>query len=507
MSWKPPPGPAGNGTGPAAGDARPTESRPADARPLDRAEREEYERLRAAGAGAGTGTGTGTGAGAGEGGGVAVSGTGAPGGRRGRGRTVWASVLLVVAVLLAPFAVVAAWLESEVSDTDRYVSTVAPLATDPAVQNLVISRLTTRVVDNVDVNGVTSSVEDALRSSGAPAIVVDHAGALSGVMSSALTDVVHGIVSGVVTSDQFASIWADANRRVQPVVMKVLTGEGGGAITTSGDAVVLDIGAAVDAVRTRLVDAGFGRAADIPNTDRTIVLFQTKELSRVQGWLRVLDVLGLWLPVAVGLLLLAGVWLMPDHRVAVMAAGVGLGVMMLVLLVLLAVVRGRYLDSVQSAAQSQDAAKAIYDTLVRFLRGAVQGLLLIAAIMIVSGWLLGPSRYARTARRGMGSATGAVGHRLGRAGLRTGSAGRWLADHRRLTSAIVVAAGILTLILWSYPTAATVAVVLLIVVVLLALLEVLAVAAEPAPGPGPGPAPGPAPGPSGGVRSVGEESS
>lgn len=403
----------------------------------------------------------------------------------GRLRTVWASVLLVLAVLLAPFAVVAAWLDSSISDTDRYVSTVAPLAADPAVQNLVIDRLTTRIVDNVDVKGVTGSLDDVLRRNGAPAVVADHADALSGVLSSAVTDVVHEIVAGVVDSDQFADLWTAANRRVQPAVMKVLTGTGGGAITTSGNAIVLDVGAVVDEVRKRLVDAGFGAAAKIPDSDRTIVLLQTKELSRVQDWLRVLDVLGLWLPVAAGLLLLAGVLLMPDRRIALMAGGVGVGAMMIVLLVLLTLLRQRYLDSVPSSAQTRDAASAIYDTLLRYLRGSAEALLTLAAIAIAAGWLVGPARGARAVRRGTGRATSATGSRLARRGLRTGAVGRWLTEHRPLTSGIVIAAGVLTLVLWSYPTAVTVAIVLLVVVAALALLAILAAAATPAtPAPG-----------------------
>ena len=35
---------------------------------------------------------------------------------------------------LAPLSVVSVWARSEVTDTDRYVDTVAPLAKDPAVQ-------------------------------------------------------------------------------------------------------------------------------------------------------------------------------------------------------------------------------------------------------------------------------------------------------------------------------------------------------------------------------------
>src|ERR1043165_3199810 len=79
-----------------------------------------------------------------------------------------ATVLLVLTMLLTPLALVAAWVHDEVADTARYVRTVAPLASDPAVQDVLIDRLTRRVVSNFDVEALTASLTTALRKSGAP---------------------------------------------------------------------------------------------------------------------------------------------------------------------------------------------------------------------------------------------------------------------------------------------------------------------------------------------------
>src|SRR6478736_101696 len=64
-------------------------------------------------------------------------------GRTGWWRPVVASVLIVLMAVLAPLSVVARWAHDTVSDTDRYVETVAPLASDPAVQDAIIDRITT----------------------------------------------------------------------------------------------------------------------------------------------------------------------------------------------------------------------------------------------------------------------------------------------------------------------------------------------------------------------------
>ena len=60
-------------------------------------------------------------------------------------RTIVATLLIVVACLLAPLGVVAVWARNQVTNTDRYVATVTPLAKDPAIQQAVTDRITAQV--------------------------------------------------------------------------------------------------------------------------------------------------------------------------------------------------------------------------------------------------------------------------------------------------------------------------------------------------------------------------
>ncbi|WP_163549938.1 hypothetical protein [Candidatus Frankia nodulisporulans] len=398
-------------------------------------------------------------------------------------RTIGASLLLLLAVVLAPLAVVATWADTTISDSDRYGDTVAPLATDPAVQNMVTNRLTDLVVRNVDVDQVTASLNDVLTRNDVPPVVVNHADVLAGALHSTLTSAVHQVVQGVVTSDQFPPLWENANRRAHAAVKKVLTDEGNNVLQAKDDTIVLDIGPVVDSVQQRLVDAGLEKAGSIPDVDRQIVLLRTDTLTRTQDALRLLAVLGLWLPVAVVAFAALGVWLAPAHRVGLMALGIGTAVTMIVLLVVLAVLRQSYLDSVAPDVQPRDAAAAIYDTLVRFLRDSALTWLTVAVITVAAGYLHGPGRGARALRAGASHATGAAGQTLARAGVGTGGAGDWLARHRRLTGGVVIGAGLLALVLWNCPTPAAVALILLTVVVALAALGVLAAAGTTRPEP------------------------
>ena len=56
-------------------------------------------------------------------------------------------VALVLAALLAILSVSPIWTRNQVVDTDRYVRTVAPLATEPPIQDLLVDALTSAIAD------------------------------------------------------------------------------------------------------------------------------------------------------------------------------------------------------------------------------------------------------------------------------------------------------------------------------------------------------------------------
>ncbi|MHB9861015.1 hypothetical protein [Streptomyces sp. YIM S03343] len=401
--------------------------------------------------------------------------------RHRRLRNVGASILLLLALLLAPVAVVAAWVEKTVTDTDRYVATVAPLASDPAVQNVIITRITNHVVAQVDVKSITDALAKTLKDRGAPPRVVAGADALTGPLTSAVRTAVDRVVTRVITSNAFQQVWEGANRRAHAAVMKVLTDEGGGVVSAKGENIQLDVGQIVDQVRTRLVDAGFSKAAAIPNTDKTITLFKAKQLSRAQDAMRLLDIMGAWLPVIAVAFAALAVWTAPSHRLMLMIAAIGMGVMMIVLLVGLAVARRIYLDSVPSGTLPPDAAAAIYDTFIRFLRNSTRTLLVVFVITALAAYLFGPGRVARFVRATSDRGTTAAGNAIEEAGLRTGTVGRWLDGHRAWTTGGVIAAGVLALLLWNTPTVGVVALIVGLVLVVLIILAILAAAAGPPP--------------------------
>ncbi|MFC9955356.1 hypothetical protein ACFVIN_33910, partial [Streptomyces prasinus] len=97
-------------------------------------------------------------------------------------------------------------------------------------------------------------------------------------------------------------------------------------------------------------------------------------------------------------------------------------------------------------------------------------------------YLSAPGRGARGVHTPAGGGGAAAGPVLRRAGVRTGSTGRLLADHQAWTTGGAFAAGALVLLLWNHPTVGAVALVVGVVLAVLAVLAFLAAAAPRAPG-------------------------
>ena len=125
-------------------------------------------------------------------------------------RRIIAIVLVVLTAVLACAAVPALYLRSEVLDTDRYVATVAPLASDPAIQAEIANKVTTQITEAVDIEGIT---RDAMTELGkvAPRVAAVITGLAPAIAEQTKT-LIHTAVSRFVASPQFQDLWTQVNR-------------------------------------------------------------------------------------------------------------------------------------------------------------------------------------------------------------------------------------------------------------------------------------------------------
>jgi hypothetical protein len=393
----------------------------------------------------------------------------------GRWRAVVASLLIVVGCVLAPLSAAAVWTRNQVTNTDRYVATVAPLANDPAIQAAITDQITAQVFRYIDVQGLTTQAVEALTERGGlrPQVAAQLQ-ALAVPIASGVESFTRSQVAKVVESDAFADAWVQANRAAHAELVKALTGEGGGAVTVENDTVSINMAAFIQTVKARLVDAGFSIAARIPEVNASFVLFQSADITRARSAFNLLDTLGIWLPVLALVLLAIGVYVARDHRRALVGAALGVAVSMVVLALGLAVFRSIYLDAVPASALPHDAAAVLYDTIVRFLRLGLRTIFVLALVIAGGAFLSGRSVTAVRTRQGITRAIASLQGGAEHAGLRTGRVGTWFYANKRALRITAVAAAALALVFWGRPTGKVVLGLTLALLIVLAIIEFLA---------------------------------
>jgi hypothetical protein len=403
---------------------------------------------------------------AGTAGAAGVEGTAAAPGR-GRWRAVLAPILIALGCILAIPATAAVWLDSVVTDTDRYVETVGPLARDPDIERAVTNRVTTRLMQEIDVPAVVNEASDLLASQGAGTRLTTTLSDLSGPINGAVEGWVHDQVGRVIASDRFADLWTQANRAAHQAVVAALTGRNeNGAVQVEGNTVSLQLAPVVEDAKQRLVDAGFQRAGSIPDVDMTLTLFQSDDIEKAQAGFRLVDRLGTWLPVIALALIGAGVLVARGRRRALIGAGIGLAVAMLFLGAALTTARPLYLSALPADVDDA-AAGALFDQVVSLLRTTLRTVLAVGLAVSLVAWLSGPSTQAVALRRGV-ARLGTVGSEWG---WRDSAVVGWLRAHKRPVQVAVAIVAVLVFTFWNYPNAGVVLGILLVAGALLAAIE------------------------------------
>jgi hypothetical protein len=400
--------------------------------------------------------------------------------RRQRWRSVVATLLIVIGCILAPISVVAVWTKNLVTDTDRYVTTVAPLASDPAIQNAIADRITAEIFTHLDVAGITNQAVDALADRGLPPLVATQLHALSEPLSSGVQGFVRTEVGKVVASDAFANAWITANRSAHQALVAALTGETREGITIENDTVSINLGPFIQEVKQRLVDRGFGLASRIPNVNPSFVLVQSDYIAKARGAFNLLNAIGNWLPVVAGLFLAIGIYVAKGHRRALVGVGLGLAGGMLALGLGLALFRTIYLNELPLGVLTRDAAAAFFDTLVRFLRLGLRTVLVFGLVIALAGFFTGRSITAVRARAGVRNGIGWLRGGAEQAGFRTGPVGAWVYTYKRVLWIAVIAIAALVLVFWDQPTGRVIIGITLGVLVALVIIEFLGRPPSPA---------------------------
>ena len=279
----------------------------------------------------------------------------------------------------------------------------------------------------------------------------------------------------MVSSQAFATAWVQVNTVAHQGLVRILSGQGGGALSTSNGQIVLNLGPLIAVAKQDLVAHGFKLASNIPPVTPTLALFQAKDLGKAQGFYRLIKAGKIVLPILVLIIIAAGVYVARGRRRALVGAGLGLAASMLVLAIGLEIARSIYLSSVPSSTLPTDAAASVFDAFVHFIKVGLRVVLAVGLVVAIGGILHRALHTAVQTRSAFESGTDWI-RQLRRAQGRVHRSGRPVDLPAPPGACRIGAVALFALIFvfWGQPTALVVILLVVLLLVVLGLIELIA---------------------------------
>lgn len=319
--------------------------------------------------------------------------------RRARGRAALAVVLVVVGALLAPTSAALAWTARTANDTDTFVSTLAPLSDDPAVQALIVDRSTLAIDEALGTDALIADLLDGLVNQEERPILGSAADALGPLLADQARAAIHSAMEQVVASDAFDAVWVSALTATHRNLVRVLGGSDNGAVVIDNSGVVsIELGPIIAALKPALAEAGFGLANAIPPIDASIEVAEVQHLAQVRVAYATLITSGQVFPWITLLLMVAGILLHPRRRIGVLVAGSLLGAVGLALLLSIAGA-GRVVAAVLASTVPLSATQAIYSQVTHELRAVMAAMFVVGVVAVIAALIAGPGTKATAVRR------------------------------------------------------------------------------------------------------------
>jgi hypothetical protein len=325
-----------------------------------------------------------------------------------------------------------------VDNTQRFVDTLGPLASNPKIQELVITEVTNKLDETVDFAGTTSSLIDGLGSAlSLPPAAKEALGLISDPLAAGVKGLVREAVGEAVTSEGFQAAWTQTLTITQEQVTKLLKGEESGVLKMAADgAITLNLRPVIAEVKQSLINSGSAFAAAIPEIDLTIELGKIPELAVARVIYQIGVGVGTWLPwVVVGLYLLGVAFAVRRVR-AVLTTSVFVLISSVLMLIVFSFGRLLAINSVSD--EFSPAVGVVWDAVSAYAVTVVAGLMALSLIALVTSWIfLGDEQSP--VRQWFGRTFAQLRARLDRWGVTMGSAGPVLYRFRVSLRVIIIA--------------------------------------------------------------------
>jgi hypothetical protein len=328
-------------------------------------------------------------------------------GRR-RLRKLLVGFLVVLTSLSAVAATVALWARSQVLNTDRWTQLAERIIEEPEVVNRLAFRLSTSIVQGLDVE---ERIESAL---GQADRLPTQAALLAGPFASRIQGFLEDRIRGFLSSERGQQLWVDLNRRVHQRAVAILRGETGPGATVEGGTVTLNL---VPLMNRVLAGAGdlltdiLGRPVSLPTVEEIrasggadqaralledrlgvqlpdtfgeLVVFRSDQLAAAQDAVRLLDRFVVLLLIVTVILIAASLALSVARRRTLIHLGIGLLLATLIARLVVRAIQQRIVDG---------AAEGSRKALQEVVGNVFAGLLDFTAFLVVASVVVGVAAY------------------------------------------------------------------------------------------------------------------
>ncbi|MDO8213832.1 hypothetical protein [Conexibacter sp. CPCC 206217] len=288
-------------------------------------------------------------------------------------------ILIGLAGVLTVLALLGAWADRQLLNTDDWTSTSAALLREDSIRNPVADAIAAQVADG---SRATDLLQEVLPPRLQP--LAPQAGAL-------VREAAQRATQRLLDTPKVQQLWVDANRITHRQFVRLVDGDG---TVVNGTGVVLDLRPLAVQVAQQ---AGFSgdRLERLPQPAGRIVLVRPKQLDTLR---KLGDVLGTlaWLPGVLALLLYAAaIWWAPRaRRRAVLGTAVALFTAGLIVLVARRIGGHVLVDAVAADGPYVPTAQAIWRIVTSLLAELAVVTIVVGAVGGFGAWLAGPGPRA-----------------------------------------------------------------------------------------------------------------
>jgi hypothetical protein len=302
-----------------------------------------------------------------------------------RSRSIIAWVLVVVVSILLPLSVMTVWAVNIVTNTNKYVETMAPIASNPTVIANTSMRVTNEFFSSADVQKRITNV------------LPKKASALAVPLTDGLHSTVQNQVQKILSSSFFQKVWNNGNRRAHQTLVNTLSGKNSKTTRTlkNGNEVVINISSVADKAIEQLDTKGitvFNPLKQVfasKNGTLTVSVVSSDQVKKATGLFNVVQKLKWWIPLAALILAVAAVAVAVRRRKTLLRMALGGSIAVVVFLIALALARNDFVSTAMKKSLNGQTAGIIFDTLLRYLKDGLWITLAVLLVLSVVLWFVG----------------------------------------------------------------------------------------------------------------------